>query len=56
MSGFGRTGKWFGSDHHGVKVDLMCMAKGITAGYLPLGAVMVDEENRQILRRQSPCH
>ena len=44
MSGFGRTGKWFGSDHHGVKIDLMCMAKGITAGYLPLGAVMVDEQ------------
>ncbi|WP_035561675.1 aminotransferase class III-fold pyridoxal phosphate-dependent enzyme [Hymenobacter sp. IS2118] len=43
MSGFGRTGKWFGSDHHNVKVDIMCMAKGITAGYLPLGAVMVDE-------------
>ncbi|GAA3956087.1 aminotransferase class III-fold pyridoxal phosphate-dependent enzyme [Hymenobacter algoricola] len=43
MSGFGRTGKWFGSDHHGVKVDIMCMAKGITAGYLPLGAVMVDD-------------
>ena len=43
MSGFGRTGRWFGSDHHNVKVDLMCMAKGITAGYLPLGAVMVDE-------------
>ena len=44
MSGFGRTGKWFGSDHHNVKVDIMCMAKGITAGYLPLGAVMVDEK------------
>lgn len=44
MSGFGRTGKWFGSDHHGVKVDMMAMAKGITAGYLPLGAVMVDEQ------------
>ncbi|RYU82112.1 aminotransferase class III-fold pyridoxal phosphate-dependent enzyme [Hymenobacter persicinus] len=43
MSGFGRTGKWFGSDHHGVKVDIMAMAKGITAGYLPLGAVMVDD-------------
>lgn len=43
MSGFGRTGKWFGSDHHGVKVDMMCMAKGITAGYLPLGAVMMDD-------------
>ena len=44
MSGFGRTGKWFGSDHHGVQIDLMCMAKGITAGYIPLGAVMVSEE------------
>ncbi|WP_345057325.1 aminotransferase class III-fold pyridoxal phosphate-dependent enzyme [Hymenobacter glaciei] len=44
MSGFGRTGKWFGSDHHNVKIDIMCMAKGITAGYLPLGAVMVDEK------------
>ena len=44
MSGFGRTGKWFGSDHHGVKIDIMCMAKGITAGYLPLGAVTVDEK------------
>lgn len=43
MSGFGRTGKWFGSDHHGVKVDMMCLAKGITAGYLPLGAVMMDD-------------
>ncbi|WP_426060093.1 aminotransferase class III-fold pyridoxal phosphate-dependent enzyme [Hymenobacter sp. B1770] len=43
MSGFGRTGKWFGSDHHGVKVDILATAKGITAGYLPLGAVMVDE-------------
>ncbi|WP_345237176.1 aminotransferase class III-fold pyridoxal phosphate-dependent enzyme [Hymenobacter saemangeumensis] len=44
MSGFGRTGKWFGSDHHGVKVDILCSAKGITAGYLPLGVVMVDEK------------
>jgi taurine--2-oxoglutarate transaminase len=43
MSGFGRTGKWFGSDHQGVKVDIMCMAKGITSGYVPLGAVMVDQ-------------
>ena len=43
MSGFGRTGKWFGSDHHGVKIDIMATAKGITAGYVPLGAVIVDE-------------
>ncbi len=43
MSGFGRTGKWFGIDHHEVVPDLMCMAKGITSGYLPLGATMVSE-------------
>ncbi len=44
MSGFGRTGKWFGVQNHGVVPDLMVMAKGITAGYLPLGGVMVSDE------------
>jgi taurine---2-oxoglutarate transaminase len=43
MSGFGRTGKWFGVDNHGVVPDLMCMAKGITSGYVPLGALVVSE-------------
>jgi len=44
MSGFGRTGKWFGIDNHGVEPDIMCMAKGITSAYLPLGGIMVKEE------------
>ena len=44
MSGFGRTGKWFGIDHHGVEPDIMCMAKGLTSGYLPLGAMIVSAE------------
>ncbi|HEV7231352.1 MAG TPA: aminotransferase class III-fold pyridoxal phosphate-dependent enzyme [Bacteroidia bacterium] len=44
MSGFGRTGKWFGVDHHGVVPDMMCMAKGITSGYIPLGGLIVKEE------------
>jgi taurine--2-oxoglutarate transaminase len=44
MSGFGRTGKWFGIDHHGVVPDMMCMAKGITSGYIPLGGLIVREE------------
>jgi len=43
MSGFGRTGKWFGIDHHDVAPDLMCVAKGLTSGYIPLGAVIVSE-------------
>ena len=43
MSGFGRTGKMFGIDHHNVTPDIMCLAKGLTSGYLPLGAMMVTD-------------
>jgi taurine--2-oxoglutarate transaminase len=39
MAGFGRTGRWFAIDHWNVTPDLMTMAKGLTSGYLPLGAV-----------------
>src|SRR5882762_4990956 len=39
MAGFGRTGEWFAVDHWKVVPDLLCMAKGLTASYLPLGAV-----------------
>ncbi|MEM7087817.1 MAG: aminotransferase class III-fold pyridoxal phosphate-dependent enzyme [Bacteroidota bacterium] len=43
MSGFGRTGKMFGVDHHNVVPDIMCLAKGLTSGYLPLGATVVTD-------------
>lgn len=43
MSGFGRTGKWWGVDHHGITPDMICMAKGLTSGYIPLGGVVVTE-------------
>ncbi|SEW35035.1 taurine---2-oxoglutarate transaminase [Chitinophaga sp. YR573] len=43
MSGFGRTGKWFACDLHGVVPDMIATAKGITAGYLPLGALIVSD-------------
>jgi taurine--2-oxoglutarate transaminase len=39
MAGFGRTGEWFAVNHWDVVPDLMCMAKGLTSSYLPLGAV-----------------
>lgn len=39
MCGFGRTGKWFAVDHWNVVPDLICMAKGLTSSYVPLGAV-----------------
>jgi taurine--2-oxoglutarate transaminase len=44
MSGFGRTGRWFAVDHWDVVPDLITMAKGLTSGYAPLGAVAMREE------------
>ena len=44
MSGFGRTGKWFGFEHHDIVPDMITMAKGLTSGYLPLGCLMVSEK------------
>ena len=43
MSGFGRCGEWFAVDVHGVVPDMIATAKGITAGYLPLGALIVSD-------------
>jgi taurine---2-oxoglutarate transaminase len=43
MSGFGRTGRWFAVDHHAVVPDMIATAKGITSGYLPMGALMVSD-------------
>jgi putrescine---pyruvate transaminase len=40
ITGFGRTGEWFGSVRYGLDPDLMIAAKGLTSGYLPLGAVI----------------
>jgi taurine--2-oxoglutarate transaminase len=44
MSGWGRTGKWFAVDNWNVVPDIITTAKGITAGYVPLGAVIVSDE------------
>ena len=43
MSGFGRTGKWFGFENHGIIPDMIAMAKGLTSGYLPFGCLMVSD-------------
>ena len=52
MAGFGRTGKWFAIDHADVVPDIITMAKGLTCGYVPLGAVAVSERIMAKLRRE----
>ena len=44
ISGFGRTGQWFGAQHFGVTPDLITFAKGVTSGYLPLSGVIASRQ------------
>ena len=44
MAGFGRTGKWFACEHWDVVPDILCVAKGINSGYVPLGAMIARGE------------
>jgi adenosylmethionine-8-amino-7-oxononanoate aminotransferase len=54
ITGFGRTGKWFGMEHWNVKPDLVSFAKGLTSGYLPLGAAGVSRRVYEALRDRGP--
>jgi taurine--2-oxoglutarate transaminase len=44
MSGFGRTGKWFGFQNHDIVPDMIATAKGLTCGYLPFGCLIVTDK------------
>jgi putrescine---pyruvate transaminase len=44
ITGFGRTGAWFGCDHEEISPDLITFAKGVSSGYVPLGGVIVSDE------------
>jgi adenosylmethionine-8-amino-7-oxononanoate aminotransferase len=44
MTGFGRTGTWFATDQCATKPDIVCLSKGLTGGFLPLGATLCTEE------------
>lgn len=49
ITGFGRTGKWFGLEHYGVQPDIMQFAKGITSGYVPLGGIGVSDKIAEVM-------
>jgi putrescine aminotransferase len=49
ITGFGRTGHWFGCERFGFKPDLMTFAKGVSSGYVPLGGVLVGERVAKVL-------
>lgn len=55
-TGFGRLGTLFGANHFGVSPDILCSAKGITAGYAPLGAVLVSEDVYQAFNQETGLH
>jgi adenosylmethionine-8-amino-7-oxononanoate aminotransferase len=46
ITGFGRTGHWWGSQRYGIEPDMVTFAKGVTGGYLPLGGVLVGRRVR----------
>ncbi|MBI5114916.1 aminotransferase class III-fold pyridoxal phosphate-dependent enzyme [Candidatus Poribacteria bacterium] len=56
MTGFGRTGKWFAMDHWNVVPDIMTMAKGITAAYMPMGATVVRKHIGDRFKEQFFSH
>ena len=49
ITGFGRTGRWFGLERYGVEPDIIQFAKGITSGYVPLGGVGISDAVREAI-------
>jgi adenosylmethionine-8-amino-7-oxononanoate aminotransferase len=49
ITGFGRTGRWFGLEHWGIQPDIVQFAKGITSAYVPLGGIGVSARIKSVL-------
>ncbi len=54
ITGFGRTGKYWGIQHWNVVPDVLSFAKGVTSGYLPLGGTIISDRIRETLREAGP--
>jgi adenosylmethionine-8-amino-7-oxononanoate aminotransferase len=51
ITGFGRLGEWFGGDRYGAEPDVITVAKGITAGYAPMGATLVGRRVAEVINQ-----
>ncbi|MGY0057791.1 aminotransferase class III-fold pyridoxal phosphate-dependent enzyme [Streptomyces sp. LZ34] len=51
ITAFGRLGEWFGGDRYGARPDIVTIAKGITAGYAPMGATLVGNRVTEVINR-----
>jgi adenosylmethionine-8-amino-7-oxononanoate aminotransferase len=51
VTGFGRTGKWFGMDHFSVDPDMIAFAKGVSSSYVPLGGVIVSDAVNEVFNK-----
>lgn len=56
VCGFGRTGRMFGADHFGARGDIVTFAKGLTSGYVPMGAVAVSGRVNAAFRDRPLVH
>jgi adenosylmethionine---8-amino-7-oxononanoate aminotransferase len=56
LTGFGRTGKMFACDLAGVTPDLMCLSKGITGGFLPMGVTLCTDAVESVFRSENRLH
>ncbi|MFN3373252.1 MAG: aspartate aminotransferase family protein, partial [Chloroflexus sp.] len=54
ITGFGRTGRWFGLEHYGIEPDIAQFAKGITSGYIPLGGIGVSDRIYEVIESVPP--
>jgi putrescine---pyruvate transaminase len=54
VTGFGRSGSMSGSRGWGVKPDIMCLAKGLTSGYIPMGATAVGSKVAEVFEKTPP--
>ena len=54
ITGFGRTGNWFGSTTYDIEPDIMTIAKGLTSGYVPMSGSIISDEIWQVIKEGAP--